>query len=143
MDDRDEHSERVGRLRGVIRELRELVSAGPDAFSASEDRAGSAKYHLLVAAQACADIARRLISSQGWRVPKDGADAYRVLVEEGVLPRDCLRPCQQMGRFGRRLLRPYRGLEDELVYRYLQESLPDLESYAKAVSEFVGAQPDE
>jgi uncharacterized protein YutE (UPF0331/DUF86 family) len=49
-------------------------------FLGDPDKIGSAKYHFVIAIESSIDIANHVIASEGFRLPKDDADSFVVLV---------------------------------------------------------------
>lgn len=121
-------------LRSYAEVLRELSTVPRESFLANRDQVGNAKYHFVIAIETCIDVANHIIASERYRVPNDNADSFVVLIEQGILDevkRDSLRA---MARFRNRLVHLYAEIDDSRVYDYLQESLPDLDDYARAIA---------
>ena len=95
---------------------------------------GNAKCHFVIAIECCIDIANHVIASEGYRIPKDNADSFVVLVEEGILPAESEKLFRAMARFTNRLVHLYWDVDDELVYTYMQESVEDIDRFARAVA---------
>lgn len=114
--------------------LRGLGGTARDAFLDSPDRIGNAKYHLVIAVECCIDIANHVIASENYRFPRDNADSFTVLVEEGVLPAGSKGRLGAMARFRNRLVHLYWDVDDRRVYEYLQEGLADVEDFANAIA---------
>jgi uncharacterized protein YutE (UPF0331/DUF86 family) len=103
-------------------------------FLQDPDKIGNAKYHFVIATESCIDIANHVIASEGFRLPRDNADSFAVLVEEGVVGAEWKDRLASMARFRNRLVHLYSAVEDELVFDYLQEGVGDLDAFAKAVA---------
>jgi uncharacterized protein YutE (UPF0331/DUF86 family) len=116
--------------------LDELAELAQDEFLADVHRIGSAKYHFVVAIECCLDMANHVIASENYRLPKDSADSFVVLVEEGILPAGIERRLQAMARFRNRLVHLYWKVDHTLVYQYLQEGIGDLRCVGAAIAEF-------
>jgi uncharacterized protein YutE (UPF0331/DUF86 family) len=124
----------LSNLRQYLGVLRGLAAVPRDAFLASPDQLGNAKYHFVIAVECCIDIANHIIASEGYRFPKDNADSFVVLIERSILEpglRDALRA---MARFGNRLVHLYWDVDDERVYEFLQEALGDIERFGNAIA---------
>ncbi|MGH9380136.1 MAG: type VII toxin-antitoxin system HepT family RNase toxin [Thermoanaerobaculia bacterium] len=79
-------------------------------------------------------IANHIIASERYRVPRDFADSFDVLVEQDILGEEKRDNLRAMARFRNRLVHLYSEVEDSRVYDYLQESLADLDDYARAIA---------
>ncbi len=95
---------------------------------------GNAKYHLVIAVECCIDIANHVIASENYRFPRDNADSFAVLIEEGVLPGEWREPLRTMAQFRNRLLHLYWDVDERRIHDYLQEGLSDIEAFANAVA---------
>ena len=81
------------------------------------------------------DISNHIIASEGFRLPRDNADSFAVLVEEGIIPGEWRDRLASMARFRNRLVHLYVAVRDEQVYEYLQQSLGDLDAFVRAVAD--------
>lgn len=118
--------------RDRLAELRELPVADYVA-----DQAFAGRYLVQAAAQACIDIANHLISSEGWRAPRDFRDAFAVLEENGILDRDLASRLRALAGLRNRLVHLYEEVDDSLVHRALAEGLRDLDAFARAIARLV------
>ncbi len=134
MIDRPRLDRMLARLQEYVEVLRDLAQVPQAKFLADAHMPGNAKYHFVIAIEACIDIANHIIASQGFRLPKDNSDSFVVLVEHEVLPEELRQPLKGMARFRNRLVHLYWDVDDELVYRYLQDSLADIEGFIAAVA---------
>ena len=64
----------AGHLRDAVRQLRELAGIPREIFLADSRAINSAKYLLIVAAEAALDICNHLAARRGARSPEDYAD---------------------------------------------------------------------
>jgi uncharacterized protein YutE (UPF0331/DUF86 family) len=125
----------LANLRRYVTVLEGLAASPKEAFLTHLDRIGNAKYHFVIAIECCIDIANHVIASENFRFPKDNADSFTVLIEEGVLPQVLRESFRDMARFRNRLVHIYWEVDDERVYDYLQTALADFHSFARAVAE--------
>ena len=125
----------LSNLRRYVVVLEGMAAAPKEAFLAHPDRIGNAKYHFVIAIECCIDIANHIIASENFRFPKDNADSFAVLIEEGVLPETLRESLRGMARFRNRLVHIYWEVDDARVYEYLQTVLGDFHSFARAVAE--------
>ena len=143
MVDKPKCDQMLSSLDGYLGALEELGRVPRDEFLANKDKIGSAKYHFVIAIEACIDVANHIISSERYRVPRDNADSLSVLAEHGILP-EAKRPSfAAMARFGNRLVHLYWEVDDGLVHDYLKTRLGDLRLFLTKVSSFVAQQRDE
>jgi len=92
---------------------------------------------LQVSVEICLDVGRRLIALEGFRYPDDNQDVFRVLAEEGVVPRDFLDALQEMARFRNLIVHDYARIDDTRVYGILKKRLGDLDAFAQMVGAYL------
>jgi uncharacterized protein YutE (UPF0331/DUF86 family) len=92
----------AGHLRDAVRQLRELAAIPRAVFLADSRAKNSAKYLLIVAAEAALDICNHLAARRGGRSPEDYADCMTVLAEIGVIDSDLKARLVRMARFRNR-----------------------------------------
>lgn len=112
-------------LQGIKR-LEELAAMKEEEFLGDPHRVASAKYHLVVCIEAAIDLCSHIIAKNRLRVPEDYADTFRVMGENGLLPRDFLPKLFAMAGFRNRLVHRYWDVDNKKIYSILQENLPDL-----------------
>ena len=134
MVDKAKLDQMLSNLRRYSEALRRLAEQPREAFLANPDQIGSAKYHLLIAIECCIDVANHIIASENLRFPKDNADSFVVLTEQGVLDPGMKDSLRAMARFRNRLVHLYWDVEDARVHEYLRDSLGDLHAFARAIA---------
>ena len=126
-------SEKVTRLSSVIFDalvrLRELAAFKKEDLLAQPLLVGSAKYFLIVSVEAALDMCFHLISQNRWRVPKDYADTFRVMGDEGAFEPDFVKRLVEMAKFRNRLVHIYWDVDDDVIYEILQDDIMDIEKF--------------
>jgi uncharacterized protein YutE (UPF0331/DUF86 family) len=117
----------------AINHLRDLEQRPAAEFLSDVHLVGSAKYSLIVATEACIDMASHLIATNRWRPPKDAADTFRVLRENGFLTPELAGRLEEMARFRNRLVHVYWDIDDALIYEYLRKDLEDVPAFLDRV----------
>jgi uncharacterized protein YutE (UPF0331/DUF86 family) len=121
-------------LRQYLDVLRGLAAVPRESFLGHPDKVGNAKYHFVIAIETCIDIANHIIASEDYRFPRDNADSFVVLVEQGIVSTTEKDNLTAMARFRNRLVHLYWDVEDERLYDFLQGSLGDLERFGQTVA---------
>ena len=134
MVDKPTLDQMLSNVRQYLGVLRDLAATPRKTFLDNADKIGNAKYHLVIALECCIDIANHVIASENYRFPRDNADSFTVLVEEGVLPTESNEPLRAMARFRNRLVHIYWDVDDQRIHDYLQDGLTDIESFANAIA---------
>ena len=130
----------VSEFRKSIRRLRVLAKLSQEQFLNDPDKIGSTKYHFIVAIEACIDICNHIISRNGYRVPDDYADTFKVMGEVGALNRDFADELRNMAKFRNRLVHLYWEVDDSQLYDILQTRLDDFKRFLNSIASFLGWQ---
>lgn len=121
-------------LRGFLNVLEALGAVPRDRFLDDPDKIGNAKYHFVISIECCIGVANHVIASENYRFPRDNADGFVVLVEQGILDESLREPLRTMAKFRNRLVHLYWDVDAGAVHDYLQQSLQDMERFARAVA---------
>lgn len=100
----------------------------------------SAKYLLIVAAEAALDICNHLVARRGGRSPEDYAECMSVLAEIGALDEQLRRRLVRMARFRNLLVHRYAKVDDGEVHRVLGQDLDDFDAYLRSIGSYLKAE---
>jgi uncharacterized protein YutE (UPF0331/DUF86 family) len=128
----DRLRELAGQLRNAVRELREIGDLGEGSFLRDRRLVNSAKYLLIVAAEAALDICNHLAARKGGRSPQDYADCIEILGELGVLSEDLRGRLVKMARYWK--------VDDAEVFRVIREDLEDFDAYLASLGRYLKAE---
>ena len=128
-----EHRKSVGRLQAFSK-------LGPEEFLSDPDKIGSAKYHFIVVIESSIDMCNHIISRNGYRVPDDYGDTFRVMSEEGAFDTDFSEELKNMAKFRNRLVHLYWEVDDSQLFDILQSRLDDFKKFLDSMAEFLGWQ---
>ena len=127
----------VSELRKSVARLRELAKLSQDEFLCDPDKKGSSKYHFIVAIESSIDMCNHVIARNGYRVPEDYGDTFRVMAEVGALETDFSDELKNMARFRNRLVHLYWEVDDQQLYEILQTRLDDFKKFLDSISGFL------
>ena len=127
----------VSELRKSTARLRGLAQIEKKAFLSDPDKIASAKYHFIVAIESCIDMCNHLIARNGFRVPEDYADTFRVMAEEGVLEEDFAAELAKMAKFRNRLVHIYWEISDRQLREILMTRLGDFATLIGSLSAYL------
>lgn len=128
----------VGELRKSVQRLSVLSQVEENQFVADDDKVASAKYHFIVAIEACIDFCNHVISRNSLRVPEDYGDTFRVMAEAGALSPEFAEELVSMGKFRNRLVHLYWEVDDRQVHQLLCSRLPDFKRFLNAMANYLG-----
>ncbi len=115
-----------------------LAQVEENLFISDPDKVASAKYHFIVAIEACIDLCNHIIAHNHFRVPEDYGDTFRVMAEVGALSPEFADELVGMGKFCNRLVHLYWEINDRLVHQFLGSRLPDFSRFLKAMADYLG-----
>ena len=127
-------------LDRYLEQLQVLAAEDQDAFLNDPIKIGAAKYYLQVAIESCLDIANHLIAREGWRAPSTYADAFAVLAEQDIIPKNFLSTMQKMARMRNRLVHLYWEVDAETLHQILRHNLDDFETYKRYIVRYLQTQ---
>ena len=128
----------VSELRVSVGRLKELGLLPQGMFIKDPDKIGSAKYHFIVAIEACIDICNHVIARNGYRVPEDYKDTFKVMAEVGALDAGFADDLGKMAKFRNRLVHLYWEVDDRTVHDIIRTCLDDFKKLLDALSVFLG-----
>ena len=135
--DKDKIIRLVSELRKSLKRLKDLKELSRENFLNDPDKVGSAKYHYIVAIESCIDICNHIISKNGYRVPEDYADTFKVMGEVGAFNNTCVEDLRNMVKFRNRLVHLYWEVEDSIIYDILQTRLQDFKKFLNSIALFL------
>ena len=118
--------------------LKDIASKPVNTFIKDKILLGSAKYYLQVSIECCLDVANHIIASERFRVPRDYADSFKVIEEEGLVSGKLGKRLQQMAKFRNRLVHLYGDIDDENVHTYINKDVKDLVEFKSIVIDRYG-----
>jgi uncharacterized protein YutE (UPF0331/DUF86 family) len=118
------------RYRGY---LTELAERSDDELRSDFAVMGGVQHYLLLLVETVLDLGSHVISSEGYDPPRNYADIFRILRDEGLLPADLADRLMAMARFRNVLVHLYADVEEERVLRVLRESLDDPDAFVAII----------
>ncbi len=136
--DQDKITKLVSEMRSSVSRLRSLSNLSQHDFVGDPDKIGSAKYHFIVAIESCIDMSNHLIARNGYRVPEDYGDTFKVMSEAGAIEQEFAQELRNMAKFRNRLVHLYWEVDDKQVHEILQNRLDDFKTFLDNLSKFLG-----
>jgi len=135
--DPDTMTRLVSEFRKSAARLKKMSLLWKKDFLADPDKIGSTKYHFIVAIESCIDICNHIIARNGFRVPEDYADTFRVMSEEGAFEKEFADELIKMAKFRNRLVHLYWEVSDLQLWEILSTRLGDFETLLTSLSSFL------
>jgi uncharacterized protein YutE (UPF0331/DUF86 family) len=112
-----------------------------EAFESDRDATDLVAFNLMLAIQACADVANHLIADEGWAAPRTTAEAFARLAENAVVSPQLAAALKLAVGFRNIIVHGYAGVDLRPLHRAAFEGVDDLDAYARAVTRWASAQP--
>jgi len=135
--DQEKMAKLVSEFRKSVSRLQKLKQLEQQKFLSDPDKIGSAKYHFIVVIESCIDMCNHIISRNGYRVPEDYGDTFRVMSEEGAFDKDFSVELVKMAKFRNRLVHLYWEIDDTIIYKILEGYLGDLNKFLNSIADFL------
>jgi uncharacterized protein YutE (UPF0331/DUF86 family) len=123
----------LGNIANAQRRLRELGRLSEAEFLADFRNTESAKYLLIVAAEAAIDVCNHIVARQGGRAPQDYADCFSILSDLKVIEPNLTTRLRQMARFRNLVVHLYWQVDNRRVYEIIEDNLDDLDMFRQQV----------
>ena len=78
-------------------------------------------------------MANHIIAAERYRAPKDYADSFAVLEENGIFQQQLGHNLRQMTKFRNRLVHLYGEIDDKFVYEFIKTDVEDIRKYRKII----------
>lgn len=135
-------TDKFGQLDEFLAILKGMRKTPVGKFLKNKILIGSAKYYLQVSVECCLDIANHIIAAEGLRAPKDYADSFKVLQEQGVFDKKLGMSLRQMAKFRNRLVHLYGEIDDGYVYEFIRKDLQDILHFKSVIATKFLAPPE-
>ena len=135
----DEHVA-TQKLKEIVRRIaraRMLCPADPEGFAEDENAVELVSFNLLLAVQACIDLATHLIADESWEPAATAREALERLQERGVVSEETVRALRKAIGFRNFVAHGYSGVDPMQVHSAAASGLADLERFAAEVSTWI------
>ena len=132
--DKDRILSLIGEIEKSLTILNEYSSIQKKELVTDLKALGSIKYYLIVAIEACIDIANHIIAKERYGVPKTYSDCFSILLERKIISKQLANKLINMAKFRNLLVHLYWNVNDERIYEILQTELEDFEEFIRHIS---------
>lgn len=116
-----------------IKKLEYLAALSEEEFLGKFYYIESAKHLLQVSIEAMLDVAHHIIARERYRSPQTYAEAFLILIENKVLPKEREKNYLQMAKFRNRVVHLYHEVDEKDIYKILKEGKEDFKEFVKAL----------
>ncbi len=133
MVDRDLILRKVSDLETYLAQVKPYGEVELEAYRSDWKTQRIVERTLHLAIELCLDIADHVVADRRLRVPDSGADTFRVLAEDGVVPGPLAESLGRMVGFRNILVHDYARLDPAIVLRVLRTDVQDLGRFRDAI----------
>lgn len=138
MVDRKVVTAKLSDLADRVARARAHAKASADELAADRDALDLVSFNLMLAVQACADIASHVIADQSWRPPaRTLADAFAQLAERGVIDPKTQGALTRAVGLHNVVAHGYAGIDPSSVHRAVTEGVADLDAFAAQIASWL------
>lgn len=125
-------AELADRVHQVQRHRKSSVAA----LKQDRDAAELVAFNLLLAVQACVDIASHCIADEGWPIAKTIGESFTRLEEHGVISSSVAEALRRGTGLRNWIAHGYAGVDLALVHRAATDGLDNFEAFARALAQW-------
>jgi uncharacterized protein YutE (UPF0331/DUF86 family) len=140
MVDRKVLAAKLAELEARIKRVRVRAPADAAALASDDDARELVAFNLMLAVQACVDIASHLVSDGGWRPAASLAEGFERLREHGVLTDRTARAIALATGLRNFVAHGYAGVDLGRLHAAAHGGLADLEAFAGEVAAWATGQ---
>jgi uncharacterized protein YutE (UPF0331/DUF86 family) len=124
---------KLAELDQYLRQVKEYARISVDDYQSSWKTQRIIERTLQMMIETCVDIAGHIISDKAFRTPVSYSDTFKVLNENGVLPKDLFAKMDRMAKFRNVVVHHYDAIDAEIVVGILKRDLDDFSGFQVAV----------
>ncbi len=133
MVDKEVLQHKITFIEENIKKMEYLSSLSEKEFRGKFYYIESAKHLLQVSIEAMLDIAHHIIARERYRSPQTYAEAFLILIENQVLPKEKEKNFLQMAKFRNRVVHLYHEVDEKDIYQIICEGKEDFKEFVRAI----------
>ena len=134
---RDYLVEQLQLIREYVIRARAISGHTKEQFLSDYLLSDAAVRELSVLFETSHSIAKHLIAESGWRTASSKAEAFEILADNDVVPRDLCDALRQASRFRNLVTYQTSIVSSEVVFDVLRDRLGDFERFALAIAQWL------
>jgi uncharacterized protein YutE (UPF0331/DUF86 family) len=131
----------LGELADRIEQIRLHRKSSADDLVADRAARDLVSFNLMLAVQACADVAGHVIADEGWPPATTIAESFRRLADRSVLSSSTATALGNAVGLGNIVAHGYAGVDVGMLHTASTAGVADLERFASEISRWLEAQP--
>ncbi len=126
--DRELVERKLADIKSALEELRVIAEKGLEAFLSDSYMRYAAKYLLITVVEGAFSVCNHIAVRKG-RIPGSYSECFRELANLGVIDRELGERVSRMAKFRNLLVHQYWRIDDERVFRIIEEDISDLDEF--------------
>jgi uncharacterized protein YutE (UPF0331/DUF86 family) len=124
---------KLAELDQYLKQVKEYAGISIDQYESDWKTQRIVERTLQMMIETCVDIAGHVISDKAFRTPTSYSDAFKVLHENAVLPKDLFAKMDKMAKFRNVVVHHYDAIDAEIVVGILKRDIDDFMGFEKAI----------
>ena len=124
-------------LEEYLDSLKELQKMTLDEYLRDRRNIYSGRYLLQISIETCINIANHIVSRKKMGIPKEYADAFRLLNKNKILDDKLLDQLVLMTRFRNRIVHLYWQIDDSFVHELIKNNLNDISEFQTSIKSYL------
>jgi uncharacterized protein YutE (UPF0331/DUF86 family) len=137
MVDADLVAAKLAALNDRVDRVRAHRTDSDDELAADRDKLDIVSFNLMLAVQACADIASHVIADEGWTAAKTLADGFQRLADQGVLEQDTAETMKKAVGLRNVVAHGYVRVDVPMVHRAATDGLDGISAFSRQVARWL------
>lgn len=134
-------AQKLSELADRTERVRAHRKADAASLAADRDALDLVCFNLMLAVQACTDIAGHIIADEGWTTPTSVADSFLRLAAHGVLDVETAHAMGRAVRFRNVVAHGYAAVDVAAAQLGSTEGLTDLDAFAREIAAWIVSRP--
>jgi uncharacterized protein YutE (UPF0331/DUF86 family) len=130
---------KLSELARRVKRVRVHRPGSADELGTSPDAFDLVSFNLMLAVQACLDVASHLIADERWAPARDLGGSFERLAEHGVIRKETAAALRRASGLRNVVAHVYGKADPELVFAAATEGLEDLDRFASEVAAWTKA----
>lgn len=124
----------IGEIEKALNILEDYKTEKKEEVISDLKALGSIKYYLILAIESCVDISNHIIAKKHLGVPESYSDCFKILGDNGIIPKALSEKLIDMTRFRNLLVHLYWKVDDGKIYEILKSELDDINKFIKQIA---------
>ncbi len=137
MINREKIESLLGELNSFLKSLEDLQNFSVEEYLKEKRNVYSGRYLLQVSIETCINISNHIVSRMKFGLPKEYADAFRLLNKNDIISDELLGKLILMTRFRNRIVHLYWDIDDSYVYDIINNNLKDVIEFKESIKRYL------